>query len=575
MSTFNQELAARLAELAALLRAAKGDRFRIRAYERAARTIRGLPVDLASLEAPEVRRLEGIGTAIAGMIEEYRTSGALRLLDELREAEPAGVGALLGLPLIGLRDARTLAGAGFTDPAQLQDAAVAAGGLSQLDERLAARVRESLRRVATSVDSRPPLPLALRDAQRLAQALEDLEEIDAAAVAGAVRRGVDVVDQLDLVVVAPSPQAARAAVLDSKLVLRTLDANAHHAGVMLSSGRQAALWFSEAAAAGAALLFATGPSRHLDVLCTRAAERGFDLRPDGLWTGTQRAAGDSEEGIYAALGLPAIAPEVREGADEVPVAQRGELDALVTQGDLLGDLHVHSDWSRDGKAALDDMVAAAAQRGYAYVAITDHAENLRINGMSRETVLARRDVIVRLQESHTGLRILDAAELNIGLDGALDYDLEFLLDFDLGVASIHSHMDRPSAVQTERILTAIAHPAVHVIGHPTGRIIGHRPGYEIDMRAIAQAAAETGTALEVNGSMRRLDLAGELVAIAVRAGALVSLSSDAHSVTELAAVGNAVPTARRGWASLPDVVNTRTLPALLAWAGAKRARAGL
>jgi DNA polymerase (family X) len=168
MSTFNEELAAQLAELAALLRAARADRFRVRAYERAARTLRGLPVDLATMAPEDIRRLEGIGAAIAGLIVEYQDTGGLRLLDELRSGEPPGVGALLGLPLIGLRDARTLAGAGFADAAGLQRAAAEPGGLAHLDKRLAARVRESLRRLATSIDHRAPLPVAQRDAQRVA-----------------------------------------------------------------------------------------------------------------------------------------------------------------------------------------------------------------------------------------------------------------------------------------------------------------------------------------------------------------------------------------------------------------------
>ena len=575
MPTFNDDLADRLAELAALLRAAKGDRFRVRAYERAARTLRALPLDLSKLPAADIRRLEGVGSAIAALIEEFRTTGAIGFLDELRQSEPAGVGAFLGLPLIGLRDARALAAAGFADVPALQQAAVQEQGLTDVDERLAGRVRESLRRLPTSVDSRLPLPLAQRDAQRVAQALEKLEGITDVLVAGAVRRGVDTVDRFDLVLFAADAGAARDAALGSRAVLRRLDADDSQETVVLATGRRAAVWFATPPARATTLLFATGSAGHVSELQARAKQRGLDLRPDGLWDGGRRIPTDDEEAVFAALGLPAIPPEVREADGEIVASQRGELEELIDRTHLRGDLHVHSDWSRDGKAPLEDMVGAAAQRGYDYVAITDHAENLRINGMSRETVLARRAAIRQLQEAFPDIRILDAAELNIGLDGSLDYDLEFLLEFDLGVASIHSHMDRLSPVQTDRILAAIAHPAVHVIGHPTGRIIGSRPGYGIEMEAIAHAAAETGTALEVNGSARRLDLAGDLVAVARRAGALVSLSSDAHSVAELAAVGNAVPTARRGWAARADVINSRTLPQLLSWVEAKRTRASV
>ncbi len=226
---------------------------------------------------------------------------------------------------------------------------------------------------------------------------------------------------------------------------------------------------------------------------------------------------------------------------------------------------MHSDWSRDGRDGLERIAAAAAARGLAYVAVTDHAEDLAINGMSRDAVRARRAALAEVQARHPQVRLLDAAELNIGLDGGLDYDPEFLLAFDLCVASVHSHMDRPVAVQTDRILAAIASPAVTVIGHPTGRILGHRPGYAIELEAIAQAAAATGTALEVNGSPRRLDLSAEMVRIALGAGATLALSSDAHAVGELDYLHNAVATARRGWAT-PATSSTPAPPP--SWAAA-------
>lgn len=569
----NAELADRLAELAALLRIGKVDRFRVRAYERAGRVVRGAPVDLATLDEAEVVRLEGIGPAIARLITEHTRTGRIAVLDELRKDEPPGFGALLRLPLVGVRDARLLAGThGFSDVESLRAAAHTPGGLNNLGDRLAERVRESLRRLDTTSDMQVPRPFARRDAAAVATSLAALPGVLDVLVAGGVRRAADTVGSLDLVLLVNRPDQLVTALSTSPPVVRVLTRRDTRLTILSRSGRQAALWLADPAAEGAALLYATGSEAHLSSLRARAASRGAELRADGVWQAGRRIAGRTEQEVYAALGLTVVPPELREGAGEIEAALDRALPRLVEAADLRGDLHVHSDWSSDGKDSLEQMVAAAARRGYDYLAVTDHAENLSINGMSREAVRSRRRTLGELQERHPQVRLLDAAELNIGPDGSLDYDLDFLLGFDLGVASVHSHMDRPTTQQTERILTAIDHPAVHVIGHPTGRIIGHRPGYGIELEAIAQAAAETGTALEVNGSPRRLDLGSDMVRVAIQAGATLSLSSDAHSVRELDYLDNTVPSARRGWATPDDVLNRRDIDGLLALVARKKNR---
>jgi DNA polymerase (family 10) len=566
----NEALADQLAEVAALLRTRRGERFRARAYDRAARVVRATAFDVTTLDESELQRLEGIGTAIAGVISEYAQTGQVRVLERLLEDEPAGFAALLRLPLIGLRDARALAGEhGLGDPGALRAAAQTPGGLDHVGEKLAARVRESLRRVDAVADDGTPFPLAKREAERVAASLRQLDDVTDVLVGGEVRRAKDLVRSHALSIITDRPDQVSAAIDTSRAIMRVLDRSvAGPVEVALAAGPKAQLWVADAEAAGAALLHATGSDAHVAALRAAAARRGLLLRPDGLWRGDDRVAGASEEEIYAALDLPFLPPELRE-TDRVPT----EASALVRAGELRGDLHVHTDWSRDGKASMDEMLLAAMGRGYEYVALTDHAENLTINGMPRETVLARRRTIKHLQQEYPHLRILDGAELNIGLDGSLDYDLDFLLEFDFTVASIHSHMAQDCARQTERTLATIAHPAVHVIGHPTGRIIGHRPGYELEMTAIAQAAAETGTALEVNGSPRRLDLSGEMVAIALEAGARIAVSSDAHTIREYGNVENGVPTARRGGATAADVLNCGDVTAVLEFAQRKKRRA--
>jgi len=335
-------------------------------------------------------------------------------------------------------------------------------------------------------------------------------------------------------------EAAAGDLPSSSSIVRVVERRGDVMDVLAATGRPTQLWLVPHETAGAALLFATGSAAHVAQLRDVAQRLGFTLDERGLTHAGGDVVAETEADIYAALDLAWIPPELREG--------RGELDGpvprLVETADVRGDLHVHSDWSGDGRESIEAMIDAASARGYAYVALTDRAENLTINGMPRDKVRERRTRIAQVQEQYPQVRILDSAELNIGLDGSLDYDLEFLLEFDFGVASIHSHMDRLSPVQTDRILRAIEHPAVHVIGHPTGRIIGHRPPYGIELTDIAQAAAETGTALEVNGSPRRLDLHGEMVRAAIAAGATITVSSDAHTTAELRYLDNAVPTAR-------------------------------
>ena len=615
----NAALARDLAEIAALLRARRDDRFRVRAYQDASRVMRSLPVPASELSAAELRALDGVGPAVAGLIAEHVRSGRIAWLEGLRADEPEGFGALLQLPLVGVRDARKLSRQhGLTSVEALRTAVSVAAhrtavadssGSIDLDERLAERVRESLRRLPTVEDPRMPRRAADRASAALAERLTSHEIVEEAVVAGDVRRGADRTASLAVLVVVREGAAVGDlvdALAATRGVVRVLSSSSTAVEAWSSSSTSVEAWSSsstsvealsssspwvealsstghplilscaEPAVRGAALLHATGAPGHTASLERRATVRGFEFRRDGLWSRDRggRVAGRTESDVYAALGLPAIPPELREDAGEVEAADRGVLPSLVRGKDLRGDLHVHSDWSRDGREPLETMVVAAADRGYGYVALTDHAENLTINGMAREAVHARRGVIAEVQQRHPHVRLLDAAELNIDLAGSLDYDLELLLTFDLGVASIHSHMDRPAAEQTDRLLTAIASPAVHVIGHPTGRIIGRRPGYEIDLHAIAQAAAETQTALETNGSPSRLDLDDAMVRTALCAGAPLSLSSDAHTLPELGNITHAVTTARRGWARASDVINALDLDALLAFAAQKRRRCG-
>jgi DNA polymerase (family X) len=540
-----------LAEIAALLGLRRGERFRSRAFRTAARTVAALPLPVSALTAEERRRLDGVGASVDRAIGELLEGGTSSYLERLRADEPAGVGRLVQVVGIAPRTARALSAAGITDLDRLA-AAVDDGTLGRfVKERTAEVVADGLRRVDLVAAGRPVLRQARLESEAWARAMAALPGVARADAAGDARRGVAQPAALAVRVVhddGTAPADVVADLLTLPRVVRGLDGAAgagasRTAGgpgpvvVLVSSGRRLDVHLAAPAAAGTALVVATGSAAHVAA-----------VRERGLATAADEAA------AYRTAGLDAPPPPLREAAPpDVP-------GRLLRQADVRGDGHVHTDWSGDGHDPIDALAAAAAARGYDWIALTDHAVDLTMNGLTREALLHRDHAIEAARERHLDVVLLKGLELNIGVDGGLDYDLETLLGQDWCVASIHSLFQRPSAVQTERILAAVAHPAVDAIGHPTGRLLGVRPGYEVDVHAIAQACAETGTALEVNGSPRRLDLDAGWVAVAVAAGAPLLLSSDAHRVAELDHMAEAVLTAQRGGAPVELVRNAGDPP---------------
>jgi DNA polymerase (family X) len=319
---------------------------------------------------------------------------------------------------------------------------------------------------------------------------------------------------------------------------------------------------------GAALIYFTGSQAHNIRIRERAVRRGWSLSEYGLTADGELVASATEDEVYAALDLAWIPPAMREDAGEVAAAEAGELPRPPTVDELRGDCHVHTDRSGDGRASLAEMVDACRARGLEYVTITDHGEDLRLNGVDRASMLAQREEIAALVADRGDITVLHGCELNIAVDGALDYDDGFLAAFDWTVASVHSHFDLDEAQQTERVLTAVAHPAVNAIGHLTGRRIGKRPGIELDLEAVLAACAETGTAIEINSHLDRLDAPAEVLRAAVDHGGVVfTVSSDAHHVAELANVRHGVRQAERGWVDAAAVVNTWSRERFLDWAG--------
>jgi DNA polymerase (family 10) len=333
--------------------------------------------------------------------------------------------------------------------------------------------------------------------------------------------------------------------------------------IRTASGLQVDLRVVPLDAWGAALQYFTGSTAHNVAVRQIAVRKKLRLSEYGLFeveTG-QLIVSRTEEEVYARLGLAWVPPAMREDRGEIEAASQGEIPRLVRENDLKGDLHTHTNLT-DGVASLQDMVAAAVRRGYEYYAITDHAPDLFMQRMTDEKMLAQRD---RVRALDADTELLHGTELNIGPDGSVDWDEDFLAGFDLCVASVHSHFDQPRAEMTRRFITACENPRVNVIGHPTARRIGRRPPVDVDFGELFRACARTGTALEINASPQRLDLPSDHIRAARDAGVKFAIDSDAHAVSDLANMPYGVGTAQRGWLTPDDVINTWPLDRLRAF----------
>jgi DNA polymerase (family X) len=580
MAWTNENLREQFAAIATLLKLKGEDPFRVRAYERAADAIAAARVDLATLDREGLAGLPGIGKSTVDKILEYREHGTIRMLEQLRAEVPDGLIELTRVPGLGPKTAVQLYQELGIDSVEALEAAIDAQQVRELPglgAKTEENLREGIRRMGAKDTDRVPAADALPVALALCETLAAVPAAEEVAYAGSLRRMRETIGDIDVLVASTDAGAVMEAFRSAEVVREVLAAGEKKSSVLTARGLQADLRVVEPEAWGAALVYFTGSKAHNIRIRERAVRRALMLNEYGLFRREDdgeagpRVASRTEMDVYAALDMAWVPPPLREDTGEVEAAADGTLPAVVTLDDLRGDLHGHSDWSGDGKVSLDDMVAAAAARGWGYWAVTDHAEGLPLNGLTRERMLARRDAIEALQERHA-IAILDGAELNIDGDGGLDYDWDFLLTFDWCVASIHTLMQRGEAAQTERILKAMEHPAVHAIGHPTGRKIGVRPGYDIDLDAVLDQAAETGTALEVNGSPRRLDLGGDLVRRAVERGVTLAISTDAHTIGELDNARWGVLTAQRGWATPADVLNCRDVDGVRAFVPGMRAQ---
>lgn len=600
----NGELARIFHEIGDLLEV-KGELvFKTVAYHRAADAIGRAPVPVAeAYRAGRPPRIPGVGEAISDKITELATTGRLGFHERLRAEFPATLVDLLRVPGLGPKTVRLAYGElGIANLDDLRQAAET-GRLRTL-RGVSARTEELVLEGIDQIASRERRML-LDEAETIVNGLIDqlarAPGVLRIVPAGSFRRRRETIGDLDLLAETAEPEAVVGRLTTLPAVDGVLGRGPAHAAVTLAAGTpQVDLMTMPPGQAGTYLIHFTGSKDHNVRLRALARDRGWSLSEKGFLrigddgrplTGTavELRTFATEGEAYAFLGLAEIPPELREDQGEIEAARAGRLPHLVELADLRGDLHSHSDWS-DGSHGIEVMAEAARRRGHAYQVLTDHSISLAIaHGLSPERVEEQRAVVAALnarfaaeEDAGTappetpgeGFRLLHGCELEIRADGRLDFDDELLARFDLVVASLHVARRQSQAELTARVLGAINNPHVDVIAHPAGRMIPDREDLDLDWEALITAAARTGTALEINGSPHRLDLAAERARHAVEAGCLVAIDSDAHRTAEYDHLGWGVSQARRAWVEPAMVVNTRSRADLLAWAHGRANRTG-
>ncbi|HEX4813628.1 MAG TPA: DNA polymerase/3'-5' exonuclease PolX [Nonomuraea sp.] len=572
MARTNDDVADVLEEYADLLAITGHEDFKIRVYQKAARSIGAYPDDVAGYDAGALRRIPNVGESIAAKVAEYLRSGTIRQLEELRGRIPAGVRALTRIPALGPKRAMVLHERLGVDSPESLESAIGAGALHGLPGFGAKTEENLLHGIALLRDAgaRVHLGVAMPLAEDIVAALEAVHGCRRCGYAGSLRRMKDTIGDVDVLATSNRPRALMAAFVALPQVTEVIVRGDKKTSVRTAQGLQVDLRVVPPDAWGAAVQYFTGSKAHNIRTREIAQHRKLKLSEYGLFDARtdEKIVSRTEEEVYERLGLPWIPPTLREDTGEIEAALAGALPDLVTADDIRGDLHTHTDLT-DGHASLEDMVAAAAGRGYSYFAVTDHGPDLYMQRMTLDKALAQRERL-RALDGKVGVRLLHGIELNIDPDGEVDWPQDVLAGFDLCVASVHSHFDLPRARMTRRLVRAAGNPCVNVLGHPGARLIGRRQPIDVDWDEVFQACARSGTAMEINAFPDRLDLAADLVRRARPYGVRFAVDSDSHAVGHLAHLRYGVGTAQRGWLTADDVINTWPLSRLTAFLGRGR-----
>ncbi|MDA8234423.1 MAG: DNA polymerase/3'-5' exonuclease PolX [Clostridia bacterium] len=563
----NVEIAWVFYEIADLLEIKEDNPFKPRAYRKAGRTIAKWDQPLSALKEDEIRAIPGVGAALAAKITELLKTGKCEYHQKLREEVPLGLLEVLAIPGLGAKTARTLyRKLGITTIDELEAAAKARKirTLPGMGNKTEFAILHGIDMLRTGSGA-APVGVATAVGRNLAEFLAALPEVTQVSLAGSTRRMKEMIGDIDLVVASEKPVEVTGLFVKHPSVKEVSAHGENQVKAITWLGIQVDLLVVGPQEYWAALHHFTGSKEHNQRLQELAGERGLKIYEYGVFPEGQDESlpVNSEEDLYLALGLPYIPPELREDEGEIEAALEGTLPDLVSVEDIRGDLHLHSKWS-DGVATIEEIVAAARQRGYEYIAITDHSKSLAIaGGLKEERLMEQHRYIDELNRGLEDFRVLRGIEVDILSDGRLDYGDELLSGMDVVIASIHSGFRQSREEMTKRMLSALKNPHVNILAHPTGRMLGRRDAYEVDLEKVFEAAAKYDKVLEINASPDRLDLNAENVRRAAKDyGLKIAVNTDAHHISKLEDMYFGIGTARRGWLEKKDVINTFTLEEL-------------
>lgn len=569
LSYDNAAIATALDDFGDLLEIAGEDRYRLLSYHKAAHAVRAWDEDIISTAlAGRLTEIPGIGAKLAATIESLLRSGVFPGMDEITARVPASVVELMRVQGLGPKKAKVLFDElAIADIDDLEEA-IAEGrltGLAGFGTKTIDNIASGVERYR-ALSERILLADALPLADKLVGEILALPGVERASSAGSIRRMRETVGDVDVLVASADGAAVMDAVRALPLVTEVLGSGETKTSVMTISGRQVDVRVVAPECWGAALQYFTGSAEHNVRVREIAKSRGLKVSEYGVFDveSGELLACATEEEVYAALGMAPVPPEVRENAGEIELALEGRVPDLITPGDIRGDLHTHT-VATDGRSTLEQNRTRAAELGYEYLGVSDHAYDLRmVGGLDLPELEEQWAAIDELNARNDGGPVLlKAIELNINDEGGVDYPPEVLARFDYCIASLHHGFAQSREQATRRVLTAMGNPYVDIIGHPTGRLLGRRDPFDLDMEAVLAGAAETGTVMELNAHPERLDLNDVHLRMARKLGVRIAINTDAHEAMQFGHVRWGVATARRGWMSTADVVNTWPLEALL------------
>ena len=563
MPIHNSEVADVFSQVADLLEIEGANEFRVRAYRKAARTIRGYPRSMADLldEGQDLTELSGIGEDLAGKIQEIIKTGGLAQLEGIKQRTPAGLTQMLKIEGLGPKRVQQLyQELDITSLTQLEEAAKK-GQIQELDgfgPKTEQNILTELSRKDLE-EKRTRLNVAEEMARPLVAYLKDVEGVERVKVAGSYRRRRETVGDLDVLAISAAGERTIQRFVEYEDVQEIVSQGETRSTVMFRSGLQVDLRVVPRESYGAALFYFSGSKDHNIAMRNLALDQGLKVNEYGVFRDEERIAGETEEEIYRLFDLPYIPPELREDGGELAAAREGRLPTLVSLDDIRGDLQMHTTGS-DGDASLEEMAHAALERGYEYVAITDHSPQVAVaQGLDAEALARQIDDIDRLNDELEEITLLKSIEVDILEDGSLDLPDDILARLDLRICSIHSYLGLSREKQTERIIRAMDNSNFNILAHPTGRRIGERPAYDVDLEQVMEAALERGCFFEINAHPERLDLNDVQAKMAKDMGLKLAINTDAHSTAELDFMRFGVGQARRGWLEAQDVLNAYPL----------------